>query len=103
MVPVDHGGGFAVAHYFELRYRILDPVLDDTVIVDGFEPADTVRIDAALVGGNQDFGASSGISVGDAHSLENIYYKSFQQITRYPGMGYSHFVLLPRITPEKPG
>jgi hypothetical protein len=97
MVSVDHSGGFAVADHLKLRDGPLDPVLDDTVIVDGLKPPDTVRIDAALVGGNEDFCADPGIGVGDSDCLENVNDESLQQITGYPGMGCRHLLLLPRV------
>jgi len=94
VVSVDHGRRFAVAHHLELGDRLLDAALDDAVVVDRLQPTDAMRIDAPLVGSDEDVGTDAGILFGDTDCLEHIDHEGFQEIERYPEVLLGDLALL---------
>ena len=60
MMAVNHRGGWALTNDLEFGFGKLDPLLD-AVVINRFEPTNTMRVDPALVGGDQDIGADSGL------------------------------------------
>ena len=97
VMTVNHRRGRAFPDDFKFSHRILD-ALPDPVVIYWFQSADAVRINPALIGGNQHVGADFRVFFRHSDAHEHVFHKAYHRLKRYPASFIRHkstCILLP--------